>query len=152
MRTDVTIDGRQVICTNASLLGYSTRRARVGCFFVYSDEAGTNHVARMLGRVVFAPRLGAELKPVKNHILAMVLMSWAQSAAERWVDPATVIAVFEKPPTRLAAFFFAEKLPYDVHTMRRLMEQGTVSDSYIENHADRVAMFKERDEILARQK
>jgi hypothetical protein len=151
MRTDVTIDGRQVICTNASLLGYSTRRARVGCFFVYSDEAGTNHVARMLGRIVYAPDLPPG-KPIKNHILAMVLMSWAQSAAERWVDPATVIAVYEKPPTRLAAFFFAEKLPYDAHTMRRLMEQGTVQDSYIEKHAERVAMFKERDEIAARQK
>jgi hypothetical protein len=147
MRTDATIDGKQVICRNASLLGYSTRRARVGCFFVYYEEDGSNHVARMLGRIAHAPGLPPERKPIKNHILAMALMSWAQSAAERWIDPATVIAVYEKPPTRLAAFFFAEKLPYDAHTMRRLMEHGTLQDQFIEHHAERVAMFKERDEM-----
>jgi hypothetical protein len=146
MRTDCTIDGRQVICRNASLLGYSTCRARVGCFFVYYDEAGTNHLARMLGRVAFAPAIGRGEKPIKNFILAMVLTSWAQSAMERWVDPATVLAVYEKPPTNLAAFFFQPKLPYDAQTMRRLMEHGTVSDEYIERHAERVAMFKQRDE------
>lgn len=125
------------------MIGFSTVTARVGCYFAYRDGECVS-LARMLGRVN-APGGWGE-KPIKNYILAMVLGMEGTHAFERWVDPDTVTRICsEGPPHKLAAFFFQPKLPYDVHMMRRLMEHGTVSDSYIEQHAERVAMFKARD-------
>lgn len=155
MRTDLTIDGRKVICPHASLIGYCTMTARVGSYLAYRESPkGDLLLARMLGRIKFAsvPQPVRDSKGVlrgyiQNHILGMVLVLGMEGthAFERWIDPATVTAVYDKPPSALAAFFFAEKLPYDVHTMRRLIDHGTVSDHYINQHAERVAMFKARD-------
>ena len=143
MRTDCTIDGKQVICRNATLLGFATCKARVGSYFVYHD--GTEQrMGRMLGRVAYAPALQGDTKPIVNHILAMVWFPMGH-CCERWINPADVIECYTNPPASIAAFFFAPKIPYDAQTMRRLMEHGTCSDHYIEHAADNVAEFRRRD-------
>lgn len=150
MRTDCTIDGKQVICPTATLIGFATRKCRVGSYFVYRD--GTEQrMARMLGRVAFAPALpdingkyATGAKHIKNHILAMVWFPMGH-CAERWIDPADVIECYATPPADIAAFFFAPKLPYGAQIMRRLMEHGTCSNAYIANAPERVAEFAKRD-------
>lgn len=153
MRTDCTIDGKQVICRNATLIGFATCKARVGSYFVYHD--GTEQrMARMLGRIAFAPALpdidgkyGTGAKHIKNHILAMVWFPMGH-CAERWIDPADVIECYANPPADIAAFFFAPKIPYDAQTMRRLMEYGTCSSGRAANIPEQVAEFAQRDAMI----
>lgn len=149
MRTDVEIDHRQVVCRKASLIGYSTCRAKWGSYFVYNEGGvpGARSLARMIGRIKYASQLAQREEPIRNWILAMVLSSSGLSAYERWVKPDWVLECYGAPPTKLAAFFFQPRIPYDGPTMRRLMDHGTVQDQFIEQHADRVAMFKERDAL-----
>ncbi len=141
MRNDATIDGRKVICPNATLLGFATLTARVGSFLIYRDSSGACHYARMIGRVAYAPALAGDAGPVKNFILGMVLSSSMQGAFERWIDPLSVIEVHDTPPAALLAFF-AGPLPCDAQTLRRVMEHGTVQDQFIDQVPARIAQFK----------
>jgi hypothetical protein len=79
----------------------------------------------------------------------MVLHASAGFAFERWVNPDDITEAYDTAPTDMVAFFFAAKLPYDAVTMRRLMEHGTLSDQFVGHHAERVAMFAERDKSAA---
>lgn len=135
---DATIDGKQVICPNASLLASGTRKARVGCM-VTCEHNGQTRIARMLGRVAYSPAIeGAER--IENYLLVMMLAEDGTFAYERWIDPKEVTRIFESP-AKFAAFFFAPKLPYDLKTMRRLMDHGTMSESYINNAPTHVARW-----------
>ena len=87
--------------------------------------------------VASAPR-GVNAHGIKNYILCLALSDDGSFCYERWIDPREVTAVRDAP-TKHADFFFQEKLPYDVHTMRRLAEHGTLHESFIGNHAERVA-------------
>lgn len=145
MRTDCALDGRQVLCRNASTIGYSSVFLRVGMPFTFRDGEETR-TARMLARVKYAPQLAHNEKPIKNWILAMVLSPMGTHCYERWVNPDDVTQTHPEAPTKLAAFFFAPKLPYDVHTMRRLMAHGTIADSYIDNAPERVADWQAREQ------
>ena len=151
MRHDATIDGRAIVCANSSTLGYSRVTARVGCCFVYReyhDEARTHYqlrLARMLGRVKYAPALTGDTGPAKNLILALALSDDGRFGYERWVRPEDVSEIYDTPPTAFAAFFFAPKIPHDVHMMRRLMEYGTMSDSYIANHEETAVRLRKDD-------
>lgn len=148
MRTDVTIDGRYIPCPNATRLGFCKWRAQVGDLIVY-DECGDHlRMARVLGRIAYAPALEGDKGPIKGWALVMALSEDGSLAYERWVDPAKIKIVIESP-AKFAAFFFAPKLPYDAHTMRRLMEHGTMSEQYVEHAAERAAMFKKRDKDAA---
>ena len=143
---DATIDGRQVICCNASLLAGGTRSARVG-HMVTCDYNGQTRLARVLGRIVHAPAIDCEGgERLENWLLVMMLSDDSTHAYERWIDPATVTRIFESPD-RFAAFFFAPKLPYDLKTMRRLMDHGTMSESYIDNAPKHVARWKESSNV-----
>lgn len=150
MRTDCRIDSRQVICRNASLIGYSTRTARVGSFLIYADGAkrgGSDRpqMARMLGRVHADGR---------TYILAMVLSSTCGSAFERWIAPDDVLECYDKAPAKLAAFFFGElprELVREPQLMRRLMDHGTIGEEYIDHLQERVQMFQGRDAAAARE-
>lgn len=147
MRNDCTIDGRAVLCPNASLIGYGKARAQVGDFVVYgSDYDNERLLARMLGRVTYLENVNGRV--VENRaILGMVLSDTGAYAFERWIDPAHVRRVTAAHPgnAAFAAVFFAEKLPYDVRTMRRLIEHGTMSDRYVGNMLARVAEWKARE-------
>lgn len=142
MRTDCKIDNRAIPCPNASLLGYAYGRAKAGHCVTYR-EGDKVRLARVLGRVT-APALPGDASPVKGWALVMALSEDGTHAYERWINPANITRVFDAP-TNLAAFFFAPTLPYGVATMRRLMEHGTICDSYVAEAPDRVAMFAERD-------
>ncbi len=72
----------------------------------------------------------------------MMLSDDSTFAYERWIAPEEVTRVFDSP-SKFAAFFFAPKLPYDRSTMRRLMEYGTVSESYIDNAPGHVVRWKQ---------
>jgi predicted Zn-ribbon and HTH transcriptional regulator len=147
MRTDMTLDGRQVRCPHASLIGYSSNMARVGYFFTYVED-GQIRYARMLARIAYAPRIGND-NVIKNYILALVLSMNASSAYERWVDPATVREVYEKPPTKLTTFFFQPTLPYKVDVIRRLIEHGSLQELYVDKVEERVEMFRSRGVVPA---
>lgn len=138
MRTDCKIDNRQIICPNASLLGYGTCKMKAGKCFTYGTE---DHIARSLGRVTALETIDNR-RVEKSYVLAAVLYH-GQFMTERWVDPKDVREIFDVP-AKIAAFFYQPKLPYDAHTMRRLMEHGTMSEHFVEHHADRVAMFAQR--------
>lgn len=140
MRTDAKIDGRQVICPNASMIGYSSVKLRVGMVFTYQDEHG-NHTGRMIGRVAYAPALAGDAAPVRNHILALVLADDCTFCYERWIDPKDVTRT-APVPSAMAAFFFSPTLPYDVHMLRRLNEYGTLSDQFVGNAAHHVAAWQ----------
>ena len=161
MRTDCSIDARQVICPKATTLGFATIKCRVGSYFVYAesrDEDGfvtSSRMARMLGRISFAPalpesdgRYAPGAKHVRNHILAMVWIEMGH-CAERWIDPTDVLECYAEPPADIAAFFFAPKLPYGAQTIRRLMEYGTCSAGRAGNIPECVAEFTARDAAVS---
>lgn len=143
MRTDAVIDARQVICKNASLIGFGTLKARVGSFLTYEDSAGM-HYARMLARIKYAPALAGDEAPIRNWLLCAVLSRYGSNIGEHWVNPDWVRTI-ELVPTRTAEFFFAPKLQYTANMYRRLIEHGTLQEHYIDQHAERVAEFKARD-------
>lgn len=141
MRTDCEIDGRMVICPNASMIGYSSVKLRVGMVFVFNDGNGDRGTARMLGRVHYAPAICDDKHPVRNYILAMVLSKCGSYAYERWINPLDVIET-HPVPTKMAAFFFQPKLPYDAQTMRKLMDYGTMQDQFIDKAEHHVQAWK----------
>lgn len=142
MRRDATIDGKQVICRNASMLGYSSVKLRVGMVFTVSDEYGGDGSAfRMIGRIAYAPALRGDAGPIRNWILALVLSNDGTFCYERWINPEHVTST-HPVPSRMAEFFFAPKLPYDVATLRRLEEYGTLSDQFVQGAAHHVAAWR----------
>jgi hypothetical protein len=133
MRTDATIDRKQVICRNSSHLGYSKVTARTGDIVVYSEgkEWGT-HVARVIGRVAYAPSLGTE-PAIRNYLVVASMSNDLTFVGERWVNPEDVSQVFSVRPetARLLAFFLSPEFGHEsVDNLRRWTESGfaTVND------------------------
>ena len=143
MRTDVKINEKQVICPNASLLGYSTCKCRVGYFLVYketyTDGSYNTRLARMIGRIEKAPE-----KELIGHIVALALDDNGSHGYERWVDPKDVLEVYA--PQHVSAFatwfFSGEKLPYGHNMLRKLSDYGTLSAHYIQHAEHHVAAWK----------
>lgn len=111
MRTDATIDRKQVVCRNASTSGYSHVTARVGDWITWTDESGQTHVGRMIARIVYAPACG-ETPTLRNYIEALTLSVDLTHAFIRWVNPLQVSTVY-RHRADIGAFlsFFAGKLP-----------------------------------------
>ena len=143
MRTDCKIDNRRVIAPNASLLAGRGRIVKAGYAFTYDNGGGVG-IARSLGRVTTT---GADGDSVSGFVLAMVLSQGATHAFERWIDPASITAVFESP-SKLAAFFFAPAIPYDAQVMRRLMAYGTICERYIDSAPATAAAMKQSPRIV----
>lgn len=160
MRTDVTIDGRQVPCPNASLLAFGRGAARPGDLISYDEEhcadLGANcgshrhsiqqRTARVLGRVT-ASDLPAP------RILVLALSDCSTFAYERWVEPARVRRVQrmtdgDRDVAAFAALFFARKLPGDANEMRRLADHGTLSASHVGRVAERLAEWRAADAAM----
>lgn len=92
MRTDAIIDKRQVLCTNANLIGYGTYKARVGHLIMWQDQTRVM-VGRMIGRIHYAPSLGETAK-IENWILVVALTgSMLDGLGERWVNPVDVLRI-----------------------------------------------------------
>ena len=91
MRTDATIDKRQVLCRNASCIGFGKIQAQVGNLVMWRDVPDGQLLAgRMIGRVHYAPALSGDTKSVRDYILVIGLNPELSHTFERWVNPTTV--------------------------------------------------------------
>lgn len=94
MRTDAVIDKRAVRCPNATLGGYNKWRAQVGDLIWYKEGGVYSGPARMIGRIKYAPSLGApETQPIRDHILVVQLGADLTYCMERWINPKDVTLV-----------------------------------------------------------
>lgn len=93
IRTDCTIDTRQVYLPNASTLGFGKYQARFGDFVWYrehyTDGSYSTVLGRVLGRVAYAPPCG-ETPAIEGYLLVAQLGHNATHVYERWIDPADV--------------------------------------------------------------
>jgi hypothetical protein len=90
MRQDARFDKRQVICKHATHLGYGKIRAQVGDLVLTNEGL----LARMIGRITYAPTLDPTTKPIRNWILAVAMTGqMLEHTSERWIDPETVTRV-----------------------------------------------------------
>jgi hypothetical protein len=96
MRTDCTIDKRQVRCPNACTIGYGKWRAQVGDLLTFQDGAQIR-CGRMIGRVHYAPAISGETHPVRDYILVVGLSTALDHTFERWVNPVDVTYVSSSP-------------------------------------------------------
>lgn len=135
MRTDATIDNKAIPCPNATFFAGGRGKAKAGDM-ITCNHSGATRMARILGRVS-APALSGDDGPTVGWALVMMLSNDGSFAYERWINPADITRVYDAP-TNMAAFFFAPTLPYDAHTMRRLMEHGTTMERYITSADERV--------------
>jgi hypothetical protein len=98
MRTDAQIDRKQVKCPNVTLLGYNRWKARHGYIVVWNDE-GTKRLARVVGRVAYAPECGSRengtyTPAVRNYLMLVVLNTSATSKFIRWVNPDEIVECY----------------------------------------------------------
>lgn len=133
MRTDAKIDRKQVICRNSSHLGYSKVTARTGDIVVYTENLETSHVARVIGRIAYAPPLSGDVHPIRNYLIVASLSKDLTYVGERWVNPEDVSQVFAVRPetAKLLAFFLSPEFGHEsIDNLRRWTESGfaTVND------------------------
>lgn len=159
-RTDVTLDGKSVMCKHGGFYHSYGMKAEIGDFIVYkqvySDGSHRDELARVIARINIAPDLYVEsdweLKKrsfplehfglpvsrkrggaIQNHLVVLTFsFSTGFSAHERWVDPEDVIAVY-KPTEAMEQFtqmFFGAEFPFDAAEARYLQDYGTMNDRY----------------------
>lgn len=145
MRTDCTIDRKQVICRNSSHIGFSKVKARVGDIVVYGDgsqtQFETRNVGRVIGRIVYAPALDANEQPIRNWLLVAVLSNDLTFVMERWVNPEHVTQVFEpqEKTQKMLAFFFSPDFKKEsAHTLRRWTGSGFSTPKENEDYMARI--------------
>jgi hypothetical protein len=132
MRTDATIDRKQVICRNSSHIGYSKVIARTGDMLLWSE--GTEHnLGRVIGRVAYAPALEGDKAPVRNWLVVARLSNDMTFVCERWVNPENVTQVFtvREETRKMLAFFLSHEFGHEsVDSLRRWSTSGfaTVND------------------------
>ncbi len=123
MRTDITIDGRQVRCPHASTLGYGKWKAQLGDWVSWTQptdgDHGVNNIGRMIGRVAYDPQ-----GECTGWIVVLSLGMEMTTVFERWVRPEWVFQVHANTPD-IARFlaWYAGQLP-DVDYLRRMCEYG----------------------------
>lgn len=129
------IDGRKVRLPNATTLGYCKSTASPGDLIQHGER---RELARVLGRIVSSDRDGERCD---GFLYVLQLSDDATFSYVRWIDPAAV-SVCHAPSAGLqafAAFFFAERMPFDAAEIAELADHGTLSASYYtEAHAREV--------------
>jgi hypothetical protein len=122
MRTDCTIDHKQVICRFASFTGYSTRKAQLGHIIRWNDVNGQSYTGRVMGRIVYAPKLESTGFAIKNWLLVAYLAPDLSYVGERWVNPDWVTSCEPVGSKRaeVANYFLGEDI---VKTSRTNMEE-----------------------------
>ena len=130
MRTDATFDRRLVICKHATHLGYGKVRAQVGDLVLTKDGL----LGRMIGRVVRAPRLDGDRKPIKNWILVVAMVGqMLEHTHERWIDPDDVVRVesVRNQIDVLSCFLSPELAKAPIDEVRRYSSEGwSTLDAY----------------------
>lgn len=130
MRTDATYDRKQVSCPNASTLGYGKYKAQTGDLIVYREHYtnGTDdaRLARVIGRVDYAPALDGDREPTRNRLVVLAMATMPSFCFERWINPEDVIeilAIDGEPGDkirRLMEWFLSPDLPR--HSMEELLQ------------------------------
>ena len=100
MRTDVSIDRKQVYCPNARALGFGKYKAQTGDLVEYCESEGSEYcesegstrIGRIAGRIRLAEDLGGG-KPIANQLLVIALSSDLSFVMERWIDPDSITRI-----------------------------------------------------------
>ena len=130
MRTDATIDGRQVRVPNASHLGYDKWTAQVGDWIVWTyPDSQSDLIGRMTGRVHYAPACG-ESAPIADWLEVLQLSDDHTHAYIRWIDPQWVTRVHANAPDiQRFLSWFAGPLP-SREWLNGASEYGTLSANH----------------------
>jgi|SRR5215469_4828237 len=129
-----TLDNKAVRVPNASHLGFDKWKVKRGDVFTCDG----NIIARSLGRIKTCDNDGEDCR---GWVCALVLGLSGSHAYVRWIDPASVRQVIDCP-SKLAAFFFAEKLPYDNDMILNLAAYGTLSELFIDRADHHVTAWR----------
>lgn len=144
-----TLTRRQVVCPNATLLGYSKGTARYGDIVAYQFPDGTQtFTGRMLGRIdapaEYHPTTKETIPACKGWLCILTFNETLTGAYPRWVNPAWVRDV-RSMPQHIPALLMAPKLPWSAETLLRLAAYGTLSEPFAAHAAERVDAWT-RDE------
>ena len=127
---------QQVICRNASHIGYSTTRAKPGYWVAYKNF-GVPHIGRVLGRIAETDRQGLDCK---GYLAVMVLGMDCTHAGVQWVDPSYVTHCYERPPAALLTWITNPinwvKSKHDIARLIAMARHGTTSDQFIATRND----------------
>lgn len=126
-------DMRQVICSNASCIGYSSNVARPGYWIRVKHEPACPTVGRVLGRIAETDRGGMDCA---GWLAVVTLHGSLRFAGIRWINPADVIECYEKPPADLLTWITGAewvKNKDDIARIVAMSEHGTLSDEFIGN-------------------
>lgn len=135
MRTDVTIDRKQVHLPNASTLGYGKFKAQHGDVVLFKQDPsiGQLTIGRVVGRIASAPRIGDD-PDLRGHLVVVALTQSITSPMERWVDPANVVECFNpqdfggRDVGEFLRFFFSPEFRNETpDTMRQWANSGCAS-------------------------
>ena len=129
-------DMQQVICRNASHIGYSTKRAKPGYWVAYNN-LGDTHIGRVLGRIAETDRQGFDCK---GFLAVMVLGIECTHAGVQWVDPSFVTHCYEHAPHDLLTWitdptnWVSNK--GDITRLIAMAQHGTTSNQFIATRND----------------
>lgn len=149
MRNDAIIDRKQVICRNASLIGYSHCTVRFGDIVIYKNGDFDRMIGRVAGRIKYAPGFD-DTPTIRNWLLVIALGSDLTFGMERWINPDDVIQAYDpNNPERyksvvefISSFFSPDWKKHSVQDLRAYCEYGSntpedykKTEHYIRNHA-----------------
>jgi hypothetical protein len=153
MRTDITIDRKQVKCPNASMLGFGKWKAQVGNLVTYrvtyTDGSSREETGRMVGRIAYGSNLttGGSLR---NHLVLLSISSDLTHTMERWIDPKDVVRIHDIDEEYLQIrsvmnwFLSADLTKAPVEEIRQCLSHGSRTlDSYRDYKAKRLSDLNE---------
>lgn len=140
-------DMKQVVCPNASTLGYGKNIVRPGYWVRFAHGAG-DEIGRVLGRIAETDRDG---NACKGFLAVIRLICEGTAGGIAWVDPRDVTYALEKPPAKFLAWITGDewvKSKDDIARIIAMHEHGTLSESYIENRDNPDQAYNARPEYI----
>jgi hypothetical protein len=114
-RTDCKRDNVAVICPNATLLGFGTRKCKSGAWLTYEID-NSHFVGRAIGRVQCEGKTYIEIAQASECFSSVYI---------RWIDPSSVREIRKSAPRDVFTFFSQEE--WKPGTVFKQLEYG-VSD------------------------
>lgn len=144
-RTDVTVDRKQVRCSNASTLGYGQWKARFGDFVTFS-EGGKVMFGRIAGRVTIT----SALEYGKVYLLVITVGQDHSHAFERFVSPEDVLTITRPSDFDASALTYLlspDFTKHDTETYRQTYSEGwSTPVAYLAYREKQAQERKEYDE------